>query len=644
MSKMSQSTHIKPRLCLTVGVTGHRLHRLEGVDLSALRATVDATLAELSKAMTAEQEKHKSLFDHATPQLRMISAVADGADTIVAQAALAAGWRVDACLPFAREVYANDFEASRTHNEFVALLGRMTAVFELNGEHVEPTKRDGAYEAVGRLLLEQCDVLLAVWDGDPGRGRGGTARVVAEAVARHIPVIHIHAGEYSSTNATAPTAATECLWTGFSDAEIEQPSVEIVPRLPAEKGIRVVVHALTAPPDNNIDRRMLAHFYRAEARRSTSALPYPMLLALAGVRKISRTDLRAPQAADSTAALTQFVASALHTDSAPDAQHAEPVPHSPDAQHAPRAPASHFASALAKRFGIADAAATYYAQIFRSGFVANFGLAALAVVLALGGLLAPAFKLPIICAELVCIALILTNTKAGTRFGWHERWMDNRHLAEQLRAISFTSLLGDLTLRAHTAQATHDAASIPGWVGWLARATAREIALPHAVANVAYLSRVSAAALALIDDQAAYQRSNATRMHKLEHRLHHAGEFLFGATIFACAVWIIAKLTGLPMGSIGKVGLTEVVTFSTAVLPALGAALYGIRMQGDFAGIAHRSQTTVARLERLKHAMLNDPIEYARLNARLRALADIMLTDVANWRTTYQARPLALPG
>lgn len=604
--RMRTEQTIKPRLSLNVGVTGHRLHRLDDVDLAALRAAVDATLANINAALIAEQEKHRKLFAAVPAQARMISALADGADTIVAQAALAAGWRVDACLPFHREMYASDFAADGAQDEFLSLLAQMTAVFELDGNHAETEARNAAYEAVGRLVLEQCDVLLAVWDGDPGRGRGGTSRVVAEAVARHIPVIHIHVRD---------DAPPELLWTGLADADIEQPSVEVVPRAEAKAALAGVVHTLIAPPDNAIDRRMLAHFYRAEPRSNTAALPYPLLLALTGVRRLSRNDLRAPQPAASAAELAARL------------------------NHA--ADATGFTGPLVTRYGLADAAATYFAQIFRSGFVANFSLAALAVVLALGGLLAPALKLPIISAELVVIILILANTRAGNRFGWHERWMDNRHLAEQLRALSFASLLGDLSLRAHTAR---DAAAIPGWVGWLARATAREVGLPNAHADAAYLQRVRNAAMTLVEEQIAYQRSNTARMHKLEHRLHHAGGFLFAATIATCVGWIIAKLAGVPLGSVGKVGLTEVVTFVTAVLPAVGSAIYGIRMQGDFAGIAHRAETTVARLARLERAMQNDPTDYARLDARLRQLADIMLTDVANWRTTYQARPLALPG
>jgi hypothetical protein len=601
-------THLKPRLSLTIGVTGHRLHRMLDVDQDVLRHAISTTLTQLSVALEGVYGKHKTMFAHELPQLRMISALADGADTIGAQAALAAGWRVDACLPFARDVYANDFAPGQPYEEFDALLKQVTATFVLDGEHADPEKRDAAYEAVGRLTLEQADVLLAIWDGDPGRGRGGTARVVAEAVARHIPVIHIH---------TSSAEAPQMLWTGLSDADIEQPSVEIVPRMDAAKTIDIVVNTLAAPPDNKIDQRMLAYFYRDQTHHASLGIGYPLLLAVTGVRTFSRRDFRPASAAQSQATLTAVLATPVAETS--------------------------FAANLIARYGIADAAATYFAQIFRSGFVANFALAALAVVLSLTGPLAPGFKLLLISIELFIVILIVANTHAGNRFSWHERWMDNRHLAEQLRALSFTSLLGDLSLRAHV---NRDAATVPGWVGWLARATARELAIPNASADVAYLTTVRDAALRLIEDQIAYQHANEKRMHKLEHRLHNAGELLFGATIVACAVWIIAKLTGAPVygNGGGGVNMTVVVSLLTAAMPALGGAIYGIRMQGDFAGIAHRSHTTVARLERLRRAMLGDPVDYARLNSRLRNLADIMLIDVSNWRTTYQARPLSLPG
>lgn len=598
---------IKPDLCLAVGVTGHRLKRLQSADLEALRATVAGLLLRLGEAANVVAAQYAVDFATTIPKMRFVSALADGADTIATEAALSAGWRFDACLPFARDEYASDFAEGENRERFASLLARATTTFALAGAR---TDADAAYEAAGRLMLDQVDVLIALWDGDVGRGRGGTSRIVGEAIGRHIPVIHID---------IHGIAAPVLLWSGLADFEIEQPTIDNVPRADPAIALAPVVSALTIPPDNAIDRRMLARFYKERTRSRTPALPYPLLLAMAGAKRLNWSDMQ-PASAEACAA--------------PLAAQLERVAHAGIYGQA-------LMSKLVARFGVADSAAAYFAQIFRSGFVANFGLAAIAVLLALSGPLMPAYKLPLILTELGVILIIFINTRAGTRVGWHERWMDDRHLAEQLRSLAMTSVLGNLNLRASSGR---DAAALPGWVNWLGRATARELGLPHAKVDEAYLASVRDTAENLIADQIAYHRTNARRMHALESRLHAAGEILFGGTIVACVVWIIAKLTNVPMTFGGTIGLTEIVTALTAAMPAMGAALYGIGMQGDFAGIAQRSEATVARLERLKRALKGDPLEYARLNARLRRLADIMLTDVAHWRTTYEARPLKLPG
>jgi hypothetical protein len=53
--------------------------------------------------------------------------------------------------------------------------------------------REAAYEAVGRFILDRCDVLLAVWDGKAARGRGGTGEIVALARARGLPMAWVRA-------------------------------------------------------------------------------------------------------------------------------------------------------------------------------------------------------------------------------------------------------------------------------------------------------------------------------------------------------------------------------------------------------------------------------------------------------------------
>ncbi|MER5913805.1 hypothetical protein ABT124_25810, partial [Streptomyces sp. NPDC001982] len=49
-------------------------------------------------------------------------------------------------------------------------------------------KAGASSEEPGELLVDQADELLAVWDGQPARGFGGTADVVAYAHRQGVPV------------------------------------------------------------------------------------------------------------------------------------------------------------------------------------------------------------------------------------------------------------------------------------------------------------------------------------------------------------------------------------------------------------------------------------------------------------------------
>jgi hypothetical protein len=520
--------------------------------------------------------------------------------------AIDSGWRIDAALPFSQGTYRDDFSEGASRERFENLLSQATAVFELPGSR---SMEDAAYEAAGRVMMEQSDIVLALWDGDPARGRGGTAQIFSEAIARRIPVIRVD---------TRHLGPPELLWSGLSDLDLDQPTVDTVPRAEAAMVLTAVVSALSAPPDNDIDRRMRARFLRERDHKHTPAWPFPFLLALTGVRPLRSAEARPPHPEICARSLHKHTKLGEWDNTYTDALNDKLIP----------------------LFGAADAAATYFAQIFRSGFTVNFGFAALAVLLAACGLLLPSMKLALIMAELAIISLILVNTRAGLRSGWHERWMDYRHLAEQLRVVAVTGLLGDLDLRHGDAD---EAGAIPGWVRWLCRATARELGLPSIHADHEYLAKVRSVAQTMIQDQIEYHFRNARQMRHLDHWLHRAGEYLFVGTFVTCAIWIALKF-GIHMSVANDVRITAVVTVISAVLPAMGAALYGIRMHGDFAGIADRSTVTVKRLQRLQRAVDADALDFDRLSARLRRFCEITLADVAHWRTTYQARPLTLPG
>jgi len=115
-------------------------------------------------------------------RLQVISPLAEGADRLVARLALEHGAQLIVPLPLPRDVYAQDFSDSASVAEFSDLLGRATEIWELNGDGADAEHRLDAYAAAGFAVVDQSDVLLAMWDGEPAAGRGGTADIVRHAV------------------------------------------------------------------------------------------------------------------------------------------------------------------------------------------------------------------------------------------------------------------------------------------------------------------------------------------------------------------------------------------------------------------------------------------------------------------------------
>jgi hypothetical protein len=119
----------------------------------------------------------------------LYTSLAEGADRLVAWRALdilEAGLSV--VLPMEAARYRLDFEDAGSAAEFNVLLGRAGEVVQLP----PMPDRPAAYEAAGRYILDRVDVLIAVWDGRPPRGRGGTGQMVTEARQRKIPLIWIN--------------------------------------------------------------------------------------------------------------------------------------------------------------------------------------------------------------------------------------------------------------------------------------------------------------------------------------------------------------------------------------------------------------------------------------------------------------------
>src|SRR2546421_10548225 len=153
-----------------VGVSGHR--DLEPEELPRLREAVTGFVRQLREQLP-------------DTQLRMIVGMAQGADLLVAQTALALGVGVEAVLRMPLEQYAADFDAE-TLASLKALLQhpdiRCDELSSLSiGEALPPhsaAQRDAMYANLTDTLIRRSSLLLALWDGRASHLPGGTADTV----------------------------------------------------------------------------------------------------------------------------------------------------------------------------------------------------------------------------------------------------------------------------------------------------------------------------------------------------------------------------------------------------------------------------------------------------------------------------------
>jgi hypothetical protein len=294
---------------LAIAIVGHRPERI--TDASAVSARLADTLETIATAL-------RKIGDD-RPLPRLVSALAEGADRMGAHAALALGMPLDVVLPFRPCEYEQDFATQASLREFRALLNQAASVIALDGAEAA---RERAYDAVGMALLDNADLLVAVWDGGPGRGRGGTREVIAEAARRAMPVVVL--------SEDGRTAAIHSGGRNAGPMRLEDVPALDIADLPA------IVAAIAGAPT----KEHVARFRRLTTAPSTRLVhgAYPLLLKLAGVAPW-RTR-RAP-----------------HKVSPPN-------------------------GLLDEAFRWWDATAIRAAQAFRSAVIVNFALAALAVVLA----------------------------------------------------------------------------------------------------------------------------------------------------------------------------------------------------------------------------------------------------------------------
>lgn len=640
----------KPRLTVRVGVVGHRPDKLgaptgEHIEqqLKKVFATIDATANELLEA-------GDGCYADEPPLVRLVSGFAEGADRL-AIGVCPADWEIEAILPFLRAPYvetliAHGADAAHARESFDAAIKKAKTVTELSPQpdDAKATDHDDGekqrlqkgYVDAGSYFLRQIDVLIVVWDGKPPRV-AGTGAIARHAFDGGIPVVWIKAhdtnksatrNKHGGTRASATDNIPRLIVGFHENGDPDAPETDCSSGSLAEALREIfalpsnVTHASQKSP-----RARLCNFYDERWRSVTIWFFYDILKRSANFQR-PRFLMRIEPFDKRCSEWNRFIAAA---------------PTATDL-------ATRIRKNLLPRYVWADALAVYFSHHYRSAYVLAYLLAATAVFVALASLFWPDSKFWFAIAELVVIILIIGIILLGRLLRWHERWLEYRALAESLRYSRFLAFVGEF---GHVQD--RPAAFDSPWVLWYLRATMREIGLPTAVIDGAYQWRLLHATLTdEIRGQSGYHHDNSISVHKVDRMLHGLGMLCFGFTVFVLVIFALSYAYMLHTGLAADEAswpywihwLKLHMIFVSAGLPALGAALAGIRVHGDFEGAEGRSDAmlnTLAVLELdCQRAMSRtiDLDETARLVLRA---AREMSEDVHAFQELHGRKRLVLP-
>jgi hypothetical protein len=643
-----------PPARLTLGVTGHRNsnaafarnHAAIDVALTALFDTIDAAVAGQAEAWAPT---------------RLHALLAHGADLLAVERASARGWPVTAPLPFgpalniainahpataadARALLAgavpDDAGVAARAAEMQRLAGRVQclalaeqdatvaqlylAMLEAPGDAAAAAAYGGIAServaAAGQIMVEQSDLLIAIWDGVTPGTAGGTRHTIAAALDHGAPVIWIDAADPARRCILRAPESLLVRNTAASDADIA-----------------ALLHGLLNPPEAAMDARAISfHSEQWHPRSSRRFHAYRRVEALFGGRGPGKALAGLVQSYETPDAIATGSA-------APFLASAAALPGG-DAGYL-----GHIEARILCRFAWADGLSTYLSDAYRGGMVTNFMLSALAII---GGVAYLPFatsdtKWPFALFELLLLLAILAITNVGRRRRWHGRWFETRRVAEYLRHAPLLLLLGVARPPGRWPRGSETM-----WPETYARRVLRDLGLPPVTMNQAYLRDALGELLAVhVRAQRTYHATKAKRLTTVHHRLDHASELMFKLAVTAVALYLLLVLGGkLGVVTPGLVySASKSFTFLGVALPALGGAFAGIRYFGDFERFAAISEVTAEKLEAIEErlsVLLGDPdceLRYAEAAALARAMDDVVIAEIESWQAVFAGKQIAVP-
>ena len=639
-----------------VGITGHRGGNPALADDGAhIAAALAGIFAEIEAGLAKEREATPALKVHPT---RLHTLLAHGVDQLAASAADALGWEIVAPLPFGAALNVAINAQPHTHADGMALLaggnasdpvvqGRalgirrwsararqfhladrdaeIAALFEAALASPQDAARARNFHAAagaqaalaGRVMIEQSDLLIGVWDNGSRDGVGGTGHTIVRALEIGTPVLLL---DPARPDQWTILSSTESLagWQHHAGQDRE--------RLHA-----VVANALHAR-DGRVEGMLGNEAWHPRGTHASTL--YRRIEALFGgephpLRSLVQ-DYEPPEriASGSAARLVEAVAALPGADPVFN----DAVVHD-----------------ILPAFARADGISARLSDSYRSGMVANFILSALSVIVGVAWLPLDidGAKWLFAIGEFGLLAAILVITWLGGHRRLHARWFETRRVAEYLRHAPILLLVGVARPPSHWPRATGTA-----WPEYAARHALRAPGLPEMVVTRSFLRSALQSLLGPhVASQRAYHHVKAKRLNTISHRLDRLAATLFKIAVAAVAIWLLmcaaAALHWLPYT--WPHVTAKAFAFLGIALPTLGASIAGIRYFGDFERFAAISEVTAGKLAQVEArigqllAGPDDAIDYEGVSRLAHGIDGIVVDEIESWQAVFSGKPIALP-
>jgi hypothetical protein len=290
---------------------------------------------------------------------------------------------------------------------------------------------------------------------------------------------------------------------------------------------------------------------------------------------------------------------------------------------------------LANLMLVSGRIAAVYGQKYRSAFVGRFILAAVVSVFAALTLFSHpqsrnfAYGLEFLATVIVILSFVATN-----RGGWQVKWMTHRYIDDSLRIMLALPRSADHFILANRPFSDDPICDEELLLDWCARQRLGD----DEIWQRSNEPQIGSDFVAAVADQVGYHTRKLAEQSKMENRFGKIGLAAFVSSM------VLALLS--LMGSLFFSAIFENVAGSAAlllgILPAVGAAIFAIRVQSNFRSEALNSELLLSRLTKLKSAYLADPTSI-KLQKFTQLFVRLQRQELDQWRKVQLGRALDLP-